>query len=105
MEKIKIKVKYADNKITDGYVLDVSKNGMGIATLVGIDKNTEIEIIAEEPLAISLKGKVATIAERKDTLYLHRLGVKFISCDEASKQALIDFIVKRERRNLGRLVL
>jgi c-di-GMP-binding flagellar brake protein YcgR len=105
MEKINLKIKYGDGKVAKGYILDLSKSGMGIASCVKISKDALVEIISRRPLSLSLKAKVVSISERNQKPYNYRIGAEFVSPGEKGKKNLTNFMLKRERRQLGRLAL
>jgi len=105
MEKIYLSIKFGDNQTAKGYVLDVSKSGMGIASDKMIKENEVVEIILKGSLPISLKAQVLSVSVRDIKPYSYRLGVKFTVFTEDSKKKLTDFIINRERRRSGRFVL
>ena len=86
MKRIYLDIKYG-NKLTKGYILDISKNGMGIASRTKLRKNIAIQIFIKDT-SLSLKGKIISCVNRKRKGYNYRLGIKFISLDRIKKGQL-----------------
>ena len=103
MKKIYLDIKYGSNKHTKGHILDISKNGIGIASCMNFRKNIAIKIIIKKETPLSLKGKVISCVDREKGDYNYRLGVKFVSLDKIKKLELDKFIynliyLKRKKR-------
>lgn len=101
--RIYLNITYERNKKTKGYILDISKFGMGAAVSAKIKKDTPVKISPDLDGLISLKGRVVRIAKMRKKSYNHKIGIKFISLNKAQKKVLEDFLYKLDRRKFLRL--
>lgn len=97
MRKIFVLIKYSKDKSVKGYILDISKSGIGLAVSKRIRKNILVEIIPKTVLPV-LKGKIVFIAVRKKETCRYRLGVKFVSLDNDKKQSINKFIFEEIKK-------
>lgn len=96
---------YARTKKSEGYVLDISRSGMCIASALAIPSNSRIVIVPKSDILCALKGKVMHVRKTKRRKYSYKLGVKFIFLNKAHKEYLETFISEHvpERRRIPRL--
>ena len=102
MKKIYLDIKYG-NKHTKGYILDISKIGIAIASRTKLRKNMAIQIFVKRRTSLSFKGRIISCVNRKKKNYNYRLGIKFISLGRIEKGRLDKFLhnliyLKREKR-------
>jgi len=105
MEKIYLNLKYDNNKSTKGYVLDISYNGIGIASRAKIKKNSKIEIIINEPKKLTLEGVIVSSLTRKRKVYRYRLGIKLKSAGKTKKNGLAKIFLNKNKRRAPRFPL
>jgi len=105
MKKIYLTIRYAKSKKTKGYILDISKGGIGIASSERIAKNMLVEIITMQKPFYYMKGRVASVSDRHRDNYRYRLGVKFVLMDKIKIDKILRFILSIEKRKRLRLIL
>lgn len=105
MKKIFLDIQYGRGKNAKGYILDISKGGIGLVCNKKIITNSLIGMKATEKILPDLKGKVAYIVLRQDKAYKFHLGVKFIPFNKKDKQKLEKFVHKVEQRKAVRFSL
>jgi c-di-GMP-binding flagellar brake protein YcgR len=105
MKKIYLKIKYGKEKSAKGYILDISRQGAGIACAKKIRQNTAIELMPKKDIFLPMRGKIVSIFYREKKNYCYRLGVRFISLQKQNKAKLENFIQKIEKRRAGRLTV
>lgn len=105
MKKIFLNIQYGKGKNAKGYILDISRGGIGIVSNQKIKADSLIGIVTEKKILPFLKGKVAYITLRQDKDYKFKLGVKFVPFKREDKNKLEKFMHKLEQRRAVRLSL
>jgi len=105
MKKVYLNISYLRNKITQGYALDISRSGIGIACLKRIRSNSLLKFSIEKSRLLPLKGRVVSVAKRKLKPYIYRIGIKFVVSGQEQKRLLARFIRRIEKRKRARLFL
>ncbi|MFH1355340.1 MAG: PilZ domain-containing protein [Candidatus Omnitrophota bacterium] len=105
MKKIFLEIQYGKGKNAKGYILDISRGGIGLVCDQKITSKSSVGMKATEKMLPFLKGKVAYAVPRQDKAYKFHLGVKFIPFNKTDKQKLEKFIHKVEQRKAVRLSL
>jgi c-di-GMP-binding flagellar brake protein YcgR len=105
MKKVYLTIRYGKDKKTKGYILDVSKGGIGIASSEKIAKNTPVEIITMQKPSSRIKGRVVSISDRHRNNYSHRQGIKFVLMNKIEIRKIVRFIFSIEKRKRSRLIL
>lgn len=92
----------------DGEVHDISQGGMAITTKHYAPKGIIIKIYVKLPVEedketkeLTIEGEIRSVIPSKGGN--NRFGVKFVGLDDASSNAVRDFINKNERRSEPRL--
>jgi len=101
-KKIYLDIVYQGKKIK-GYILDISKTGIGIASSGSMKKGALLKVTSKSAGLVNLKGKVANITEMKRKSYIYKIGVKFLSLTGVQKNALNKFISGLDKRKFFRL--
>jgi len=105
MKKVYLTIRYGKDKKAKGYILDISKGGIGVASSERIVKNSLIEIISKQHPIFYIKGRVVSVSERLKRNYRYRLGVKFVSMSKIKMHKIIQFILGIEKRERPRMIL
>jgi len=105
MQKINVNIEYAKGRKSKGYVLDVSRSGIGIACSTRIRKNTFVRIAGRPRLLVALEGRVAHCGTIKRTAYGYQIGVVFEPLNSKQKASLDKFFSVLEKRSHCRLGL
>ena len=105
MKKIYLDIRCANKKNTKGYILDISYNGIGIASSAKIRKNTEIEVVINEDKPLAIKGVVVSGVTRNRKTYRYRLGVRIKSVGKAGRASLDKLFLKQNERKAPRFPL
>lgn len=92
----------------DGEMYDISQGGMSIATHHYAPKSIIIKIYVKlpieegkDPKELTIEGEIRSVIPSKGGN--NRFGIKFTGLDDASSNAIKDFIKKNERRSEPRL--
>lgn len=105
MKKIFLDIQYGKGENAKGYILDISRGGIGIVCNKKIDNANPVDMHADVKTVPFLKGKVAYISLRQDKRYKFKLGIKFSPFKKKDKEKLEKFIHKLEGRKAVRLSL
>jgi c-di-GMP-binding flagellar brake protein YcgR len=105
MKKLYLTISYGKYKKTRGYILDISKGGIGVASSEKIAKNTLVEIITIQKPFSCIKGRIVSVSNRQRENYRYRLGVKFVLMNKIKIQKIVRFILGIEKRERSRLIL
>jgi len=92
MKKIYASITFGKNKKTKGYLLDISRSGLSIASSAAIRKNALIKITPGSKRLVALNGKVLYWIKLGRKSYSYKLGVFFIHLNAAQKASLDRFI-------------
>lgn len=101
--KTYVDIVYAHNKKVEGYILDISKTGIGIASPIRIKKNTRIHIVPKSETLLALEGKVIYIAKIKNKGYNYKVGAELMRLNELQGNSIDEFIFCSDRRKFYRL--
>jgi c-di-GMP-binding flagellar brake protein YcgR len=104
-KKIYLTIRYGKDKKAKGYVLDISKGGIGIASSERVAKNAPVEIIIRKKPSFCIKGRVISVNGRQKKDYGYRLGIKFVLMSKIRIQKIVRFILGIEKRKRSRLIL
>ena len=103
MKKIFLDIRHGKGKNAKGYVLDISKTGIGIVCDKKVSKKSIVGISSKVHTFPFLKGKVAYITLRQVKPYRFKLGIKFIPLKKRDREKLENFVFKLEKRRAVRL--
>ncbi|MFH1191728.1 MAG: PilZ domain-containing protein, partial [Candidatus Omnitrophota bacterium] len=82
MKKIYLQIEYVKNKKLKGYILDLSRSGMGIAAARKLKKGLNIIITPNIKLLPKLQAEIIYTTKLPRKNYNCRTGVKFIQLDK-----------------------
>jgi len=105
MVKIYVRIAYAKSKKAGGYILDISRGGMCIASISKVPKNSRIIIMSKSDILCALKGKVVHVEKINNKKYGYKLGIKLLLLNKDNRRYLEQFISAHilEKRKVPRL--
>ena len=98
MKKIYLEIECVDNLRVKGYILDISKSGIGFAALKSIKKGTNIIIKTKNKLFPALKAEVVRSSKLTKNIYSYKIGARFINLTNKQSKYLAKFIEKIEKQ-------
>ena len=96
MKKIYLQIEYIKNKKIEGYILDLSRSGMGLAAAERLSKGLNIVIAPEIKLLPKLQAEIIYTSKLPRKRYPYRTGIKFINLNQKQKSCLNRFMNKLE---------
>jgi len=103
MKLISARIKPSGKKSLEGYIIDISKKGIGLASPAEVIKNSPVEIRIKKMGSLKLKGRVVSSVRRKHSLYPYRLGIIFGRISQREREKLDLFLGKHNKRKKPRL--
>lgn len=105
MERIYLGIRSNNKKHIRGYILDISYNGIGIASTSRIRNGSDVEVVIDRAEPVILKGTVVSVLTRKRKTYRYRLGVKLKASSNIKQSSLGKLFLNKNKRKSARFPL
>lgn len=93
-ERICVNLKYDKKESREGYILDISATGVGIASSLTVKKDTIVDMVFDKSNFPAFKGKVVHVGRRLSKTYNHKLGIRFVALNARQKGFLKKFLAQ-----------